>query len=312
MSGELLSFSIYVMGPVVLLLALGKWLMQRAFISPEFVANGSSLVFNIALPALLFLSISQADFQQAANSELITLGVSATLGFFVLSLVIVQRTFSCREDRGVIVQGCFRANLGVIGLAFAAKTFNPADFAQASVYMGALIVLFNTLSVWVLSMYLPTRISAWQTLNTLSRNPIMLAILAALLVSYFQIDMPKLVTASVGYLAQLTLPLALICTGASIRFRDMRGQIPALAFTVVSKCILYPAIMILLGLHLNLEETELLTVLFMSAAPTAAVSFIMVKQMGGNADLAANIVALTTVISIPTTLLGYQWVLSAT
>ena len=45
--------------------------------------------------------------------------------------------------------------------------------------------------------------------------------------------------------------------------------------------------------------------MFMAIAPTAAVSFIMVKNMGGNVDLAANIVALTTVLSIPIILIGY-------
>jgi hypothetical protein len=49
--------------------------------------------------------------------------------------------------------------------------------------------------------------------------------------------------------------------------------------------------------------------MFMAIAPTAAVSFIMVKNMGGNADLAANIVAITTVISIPVTLIGYAYII---
>lgn len=34
--------------------------------------------------------------------------------------------------------------------------------------------------------------------------------------------------------------------------------------------------------------------LLMSSAPTAAASYVMTKAMGGNATLAANIIALTT------------------
>jgi hypothetical protein len=42
----------------------------------------------------------------------------------------------------------------------------------------------------------------------------------------------------------------------------------------------------------------------MSSAPTAAASYVMVRAMGGNAVLAANIVVLTTLGSILTTSLG--------
>ncbi|WP_100643783.1 AEC family transporter [Alteromonas facilis] len=309
MLANTLDFSIHVIGPVVILLALGKILFAKNVISSEFVSAGSRLVFSFALPALLFMSISQADFAQAANSRLIGTGLIVTLAFFLACLLFVQWAFSCREDRGVIVQGSFRANLGVIGLAYAANSFSPADFAQASVYMGALILLYNVLSVWVLNAYLPQRANTIQTLKAMATNPIMLSIVCALIVAYFKLSLPQIVTASTDYLAQLTLPLALICTGASIRFRDMKGQLSALLFSAISKCLLYPLIMIMSGIYIGMDQTELLTMLFMSVAPTAAVSFIMVKQMGGNADLAANIVALSTVISVPITLLGYQWVI---
>ena len=302
------SFSIAVIGPVVVLLTMGKVLYRTGHISDGFVSGGSSLVFNFALPALLFMSISQADFQTAADSRLIVLGLGVTSVFFALSLIAAKVLFAERLDRGVIVQGSFRANLGVIGLAYAAKSFGPEDFAQASVYMGALILLYNVLSVWVLNHYLPRKLGPWQTLTELTKNPIMLAIVAALAVSYWQLPMPNIAQVSLDYFAQLTLPLALLCTGASIRFGQMRGQTLALSFTVICKCLLYPLLSLILGITLNFTHTQLLTILFMSIAPTAAVSFIMVKKMGGNADLAANIVAITTVISVPFTIIGYAWI----
>lgn len=307
---NLMQFSVDVIGPVVILLAAGKLLHARGKLSDDFIANGSSLVFNFALPALLFISISQANFEQAANVELISIGLLITLMFFALSAVIVQLVFPCRADRGVIVQGSFRANLGVVGLAYAANAFGTEDFAQASVFMGALVLLYNILSVWVLNLYLPKRMNTWQTFTSLLSNPIMLAIIAALVFTYNDWQLPQIVNTSTQYFAQLTLPLALLCTGAAIRFRGMRGQLNALIFTIVCKCLLYPLAMVGAGIYWDLGETELLTMLFMSIAPTAAVSFIMVKKMGGNADLAANIVAITTIVSIPVTLVGYGWVIN--
>jgi hypothetical protein len=42
----------------------------------------------------------------------------------------------------------------------------------------------------------------------------------------------------------------------------------------------------------------------MTASPAAAASYVMARAMGGNATLAANIIALTTVGSMITTTLG--------
>lgn len=39
-------------------------------------------------------------------------------------------------------------------------------------------------------------------------------------------------------------------------------------------------------------------IFFMSGAPTAAASYVMARAMGGNASLAANIIALTTIGSL--------------
>lgn len=308
MHDQIVKFSIDVIGPVVVLLVLGKLLYRFGHISDAFVAGGSKLVFNYALPALLFMSISQADFQSAADEQMIALGLSVTAIFFIFSLLSTHMLFTERQDRGVIVQGCFRANLGVIGLAYAAKTFNTEDFAQAAVYMGALILLYNVLSVWVLNHYLPRKLKPGQTLLEMVKNPIIVAILLALMVSYWQLPMPEIATLSLDYFAQLTLPLALLCTGASIRFGQMKGHSLALIFATICKCLLYPLASVALGVTFNFTHTQLLTVMFMSIAPTAAVSFIMVKNMGGNADLAANIVAITTVVSVPFTIAGYAWI----
>ena len=309
MPSEFINFSLNVIGPVVLMLAAGKLLRATNQINDGFVAGGSKLVFNFALPALLFISIGQADFTQSANQQLIIVGLVGTTAFFILALVLVHVLFACRADRGVIVQGSFRANLGVIGLAYAANTFGTEDFAQASVYMGALILLYNILSVWALNHYMPKQLHWVKTLTDTLKNPIVLSILAALLFSYFEFKLPKLLYVSTEYFAQLTLPLALLCTGAAIRFRGMKGHFKALVFTTLCKCLLYPLLLVAGGNVLALNQTELLTVFFMGIAPTAAVSFIMVKNMGGNADLAANIVAITTVVSVPVTLIGYALII---
>jgi predicted permease len=59
--------------------------------------------------------------------------------------------------------------------------------------------------------------------------------------------------------------------------------------------------MMAIAIALGFRGMELGVLLFMSSAPTAAASYVMVKALGGNAFLAANIIAITTVGSLITT-----------
>ena len=71
MQSSTIDFAVTVIGPVLALLVMGNILIRVKLINDDFVAMGSKLVFTVALPALLFLSISQADFSHAANPLLI-------------------------------------------------------------------------------------------------------------------------------------------------------------------------------------------------------------------------------------------------
>ena len=58
------------------------------------------------------------------------------------------------------------------------------------------------------------------------------------------------------------------------------------------------------GYGLGFRTTELGVLFLMSSAPTAAASYVMVRAMGGNSDLAANIIVLTTLGSLLVTSVG--------
>ena len=58
------------------------------------------------------------------------------------------------------------------------------------------------------------------------------------------------------------------------------------------------------GIALGFRGTELGVLFLMASAPAAAAGYVMVRAMGGNASLAANIIALTTLGSILTTSAG--------
>ena len=315
MYGANLSFISNVILPVLVLLLLGYALHKRSLINDAFVDNGSKLVFSIALPTLLFVSISRADFATAANPTLLAVGLIGTLIFFVVLLLYVSVTSIPDNARGVVVQGGFRANMGIIGLAFCAQTYPGEGLAMASVYLGCVTILYNVLSVAVLNHFHGAHKSLSAAGRGIITNPLIISIVLALVVSYFSLPLPKIVYVTGDYLAQLTLPLALLCTGASLKFRRLHQDRFSLTIATVSKCLLYPFFLLTVGYWCALDKGALGVLLLMAISPTAAASYVMVRHIGGDHHLAASIIAVTTALSLPITALTFmamrhvQWVL---
>ncbi|AWI78894.1 MAG: transporter [Betaproteobacteria bacterium HGW-Betaproteobacteria-13] len=299
-----LSFSFSVTGPIFIILGLGIWLRRTGMLNDGFIEGGSRIVFSIGLPAVLFLSISKTEFGEATNLALIAFGLIGTFLVFLLLEWVAARWVEPAEDRGVVVQGGFRSNMGIIGLAYCVNAYGDAGLVAAALYLGLVTILFNVLAVVTLSRSLHRRQGTGRMVKGIVTNPLIIGIVLALPVSWLQIPLPKVAVQSAQYFADLTLPLALLCTGATLNFRSLRLEMSNTLLAASSKLVLVPLLFALGGIVAGFRGVDLGVLLLMSSAPTAAASYVMVRAMGGNSVLAANIIALTTLGSILCTSIG--------
>ena len=72
----------------------------------------------------------------------------------------------------------------------------------------------------------------------------------------------------------------------------------------LTKIVLLPLIAVPVAMLFGYSEMELGILFLMLSCPTAAASFIMAKASGGNGELAANIIVLTTLGSLPAVSFG--------
>lgn len=302
---DFITFAIEVIGPVIILIAFGYVLNKLGKLDDSFVEKASVLVFNFALPALLFSTISSSSVNHLANLTVISIGLLGTLIIFASLLVIAHFLIKNKEDKGVVIQGSFRSNMGIIGLAYCANAYGAEGLAYGSVYMGALTILYNVLSVTVLNIYQNKTASYLKIAKDVVTNPIILGICAGISVSYFNIHLPLIVVNSADYFAQLTLPLALLCTGAALRFSTMKQNLTASVVSIGVKCCIYPLFIVAIAVWFDVDGMPLMVLFLMAISPTAAASYVMVRKIGGNHELAAQIIAISTVMSVPFTLLGF-------
>lgn len=295
-----LNFALGITFPIFILVVLGIVFKRLQVINQGFISSASWLVFSVGLPVLLFVTIVQTDFDEVINLRLVLVGLAATIIIFLALYLAAIAFIPERDDRGIFVQGSFRGNMGIVGLAFSVNAYGSAGLATASLYMAVLTILYNVLSVYVLTHTLTRGDGGMfkRILLNIAKNPIVISIVLALLFSYFEIGVHAALMQSGEYISEMTLPLALLCIGGSINLKELRlaSRIPL--WTVLCKLVFVPAAMVAMAYPFGFSNMELGVVFLMASAPAATVSYIMVHAMGGKSTMAANIVVVSTLASV--------------
>lgn len=300
---ETFAFALSVTGPIFLTLIVGYWLARVGLLRDAFVDDASKLVFMITLPVLLFINIFTADAELGEELPLLAAGLLGTV--ITIPLAWLAARPLVHGDRSAFIQGAFRGNLGIIGLAWAANAYGSDGLAQAALLMAGVTILYNIAAVTLFAVYSSEVRFSWGKLaKDIAQNPLIVAIVLALVCREIGLVLPEILLQTGDYLASITLPLALLCIGASLDFSLLRRSSLAAFGATAIKLLGVPAVLLACGWLLRLPAQAMGVLLLLAATPSATVSFIMARAMGGNSQLAANIVALSTLLSIVTASLG--------
>ena len=292
-----LAESFTITGPILVVLLLGVVFRQRAWVDAGFVEVGNRLLFYAGMPSLLFLATATNPLSLDDDLPLAAFGVAATF-IVVLLLWLIAPLIVGREKRGVFVQSSFRSNMGMIGIALCLNAYGEDVLARAGLFVAAMIVSYNVLSVMVLT----TQRS--QVLRNLARNPLLLGILAGIAWQGLALPMPVILERSVGYLARMALPLALICIGASLEWRKLRPDHPDVFWASTFKMIIIPTGVTLAAILVGFRGQDLGILFLMVGAPTAMVAFVMARTFAPGNEMTAEVIALTTLVMPVTITLG--------
>ena len=290
--------------PVFLMVFLGLGLKRLGWIDSHFITTASMLVFKVTMPALLFLSIIKADLSRALQPELIGYFIGYTIISFFLAWAwaIWRCPFA---DRGVFAQGAFRGNCGIVGLALAAGQYGDYGLSVGGVLAGAVIVIYNIFSVFILSLYSDEVATDFRSLiKNLAKNPLILSVVFAIPVALADIELPGWVMTSGGYLAGMSLPLGLICIGGTLSVSAFKRSSTIALDASLWKLVWVPLLGVLGALAVGIHGPALGIIFLYLGCPGAASSFVMAKAFKSNDKLAANIIVITTFASMFTLSLG--------
>jgi len=294
--------------PVIVMILLGYLLRRKGFFSEQTVRELSSLVYWVGLPCLLFYKISTTTVDFSVCGRIYAVLLIALLAS-VLAGYIGAKVFKVpKASVSAVVQGGFRSNLAYIGLPVLMYSFPDASSQAAqsiqtlAVFLLALMVMTNnTVAVIIFSIHQHAfnRKAIGKIVFNILTNPLLISSAAGLAAGRFIETLPAMPERTLSAFSQMVLPLALISVGATIANRKMMDHFfPAVLASVIKLgfCPVVGYLIVRYGIVLANEQMRL-AMIFM-ACPTAAASYILADQLGGDRKLAATIIVISTVLSI--------------
>jgi len=284
--------------PVFLVMVVGYICRRCNMVSGANVSAMNKLVFRLFLPVSLAKSLMTLDPAASMDYSVMLYCMAGVAATFLLGILIVPRLVKANNQRGVIIQALFRSNYAILGIPLLESLFPQGDNGVSAMMVMVTVPLFNVLAVISLETYRGGSFSLKKILIGILKNPLIWSCVIGFAIFKSGIMIPEMAMSTVSKLASVASPLALFALGATIDLSKLSGNLKLLIPTVASRLFVIPGVLLVIAYFLGYRGPEFAALMIAFGAPCAVSSYTMAEQMDGDGDLAAQLVMLTTVLSI--------------
>lgn len=286
--------------PVFTIIFLGWAAHLKGFLPSSFIAPANRIVYYMAIPAMIFRAVARTDFAADFHPLVTTITLSSMILIFGLSWCIGKLRNYQNGKLATFIQTGYHCNIGYMALAVIYYALGDEGLTKAGMLAGFLMILQNFLSVAVLSIYGGKKAPGKQRNITVRifANPIILSVAAGMMISFFHLNLPLVIDRSLKILGDMALPTALLIIGASLSFSLIRHHIlPILIIAGVMKLLLLPGTAFMIFHVANVAPATYLPAIILLASPTATVTYVMAKEMGGDTNFSVGAISTSTLLS---------------
>lgn len=296
---ENLLFSLNMSLPLFVVMGLGCVLTHKGFFTEDYVAHTTNLVYYILLPGKMFLDIATSDFGAAFDTRYVAVAVGGVVLQFALAWAAGWLLCPDRSKQSAFSHAAYRGNFVYLGTALLQNIYGVSHVPSATLILALVIPLYNIQGVVLMTVKeRQGRFRLSTVLLNVLKNPMILAVLAAIPFAYFKIQLPFVVSESLGYFQAATNTMALLVVGGSIRLSALKSDMPLLLRLSGVKLLLMPAIWAAMGIAAGLPAEQLVTLIIVGAMPAAVNVYIITDKMGGDGALACSAVVVTHLVSL--------------
>ena len=292
------------LAPVFLIILLGAWLRAMPRVDEPGWRGLERATYYVFFPAMIAMTMAKADL---ASVPVFSMGGALVGSILAMTAVlVVARPFLARgftmsgPSFTSVFQGATRWN-SFVAIATAAALYGELGLTLTAISIAAMIPLLNVLAVVMLQVHAQGKpVVLGPTLKALIANPFIWSSILGLSINLSGLPLPGILARFGDILGSAALATGLVLVGAGL---DVRAALKPRALTWIAtglKLVLMPLFACGLALLLGVWGVPLKVAVLSAAMPTASGSYILARQMGGDAPLMAEILTVQTLIAILT------------
>ena len=278
---------------MALLAAVGMYLSRKGFLSPQGTKDLGTILLRVIIPCVIIKSY----ITEFSRERLLELALSAGLALigFILAMVISYLVFGKRRRlENFAAAFC---NAGFIGIPLAQAIIGE----EGVFYIAASVALLN-LFQWTYGVYIMADRKDAISAKTIARNPVVIAIVIGVALFVSRIPVPGIVTSTLGYIAGMNTPVAMILMGTYLAKLPLKKLLDKRAFScVLFRIVIIPAVILLVFWALPVTNEDIALAAFLAAAtPVGANICVFAQQYDCDYEFSVVTVCLSTLLSVVT------------
>jgi predicted permease len=291
--------------PVFGLIAIGFVAAKTRLISERAGDGLADYVFALAVPALIFrtLSESQASLTDSPWGYWASYFAAAAVAW-AIGMVVARRIF-LRDARESVIHGFCSAqsNTVFLGIPLILQAYGDAG----AVPLFLLLAIHLPLMMGAASLLIESadarddgfRLS--QFIKTLITHPILLALFAGILAQLFDVRAPSAVKPILDGLSASASPVALVAMGLALSRYGFRSDPKAAFVSAVLKLALHPLLVFVLARYVfDLDPVFTGVAVLFAALPSGINGYLLAVRYRTGERFASNAIAVSTAFSVIT------------
>lgn len=292
--------AVQVVVPMAIMVGIGVLLRIFKISDAATMKKVDKLIFNLTMPMVSFYNLYKTDFSKLSNLGYILYGTAAIMLLFFAAMWIVPKLVHPRPTASAFGQTIYRSNYLIFGNAVAEGIYGAGNYGLVTLLGAVVVPLFNVQASIQLEAGRNSAADGKKLLKAILKNPTVIATILGLAVNFSGIRLPSLMLGVVEDLAGLTTPLSFLSIGVSLSLVAVTDKKGYLFSGIALRLVLIPVVFLIPAVLLGFRGQELCAMMILFAAPVAVSSYPMAVAMDADGDFAAQMVAWTTVLCLPT------------
>lgn len=284
--------------PIFIVILLGYSLKHYKMLTKGFWDSSEKLTYYILLPALLFKSIATSSFSNMESYIPLYAICTAAITAIILIIILAYKTkLLTPQNTASITLGSTYGNIAYIGIPASLALFANEGMVIYALLIAIMVPLLNVITIIVLTILSDANTSLKTVLKKSFLHPIVVACILGLFINQTQLALPSAISELFNILGNAAMPFGLLVVGGALDIKSTKASFKLITVTASFKLIGLPLLAItsckLLGINGLLAN---ITVLY-TTLPAAAATYILAKQLFGNAPLMAGIIVSETIMA---------------